>query len=271
MSVITLLTDFGTKDEYVGVMKGVILSVNPGARIVDISHAVDPQDLLQTAFLIDAAWPYFPEGTVHVLVVDPGVGSQRAIVAIRKSGHMFLAPDNGVLTCLLEANDMEKAVRIDNAAFFLDPVSGTFHGRDIFAPVAGHLSSGRAMRDVGTAIDPRYLVRLSIAKPKANRHNEICGMVLSVDRFGNLITNIHQNQVKPLLDASAEMAPEIRVGDKTIVGIHLSYHQAAAGEPVAIIGSRRYLEIAVNLGNAAEYFNARKGDSVHVRLPDRSP
>lgn len=266
MPIVTLLTDFGTDDEYVGVMKGVILSVNPTARIVDITHAVDPQDILQAAFLIDAAWSYFPKGTVHVTVVDPGVGSRRGIVAVKKEGHIFLAPDNGVLSLVLEANGIEEAVRIENPEFFLHPVSATFHGRDIFAPVSAHLTSGIAMRNLGTDIAHRELVRVSMPTPKATRSNEIFGTVISVDRFGNLITNIRQAEVQPLLDRSEGRAPEITIGGKSVTGIQRSFHQAAVGDSLAIIGSRRYLEIAVNCGNAAKFFKAKRGDAVHVRL-----
>jgi len=271
VSIITLLTDFGVNDEFVGVMKGVILSVNPAARIVDITHAVDPQDILQAAFLINAAWSYFPTGTVHVVVIDPGVGSQRSIVAIQKAGHIFLAPDNGVLTLLLEANDIGEAVRVENPEFFLHPVSDTFHGRDIFAPVSAHLSAGLVMRQLGTDILPRQLIRLSIPKTKAIRPNELSGIIISVDRFGNLITNIHQSELKCVDDLSDGREPEIAIGDQTIVGIHRSFHQASAGESLAIIGSRGYLEIAVNCGNAAALFKAKRGDPVHVRWQEKHP
>jgi len=269
MSIITLLTDFGVSDEFVGVMKGVILSVNPAARIVDITHAVDPQDILQAAFLIHAAWSYFPTGTVHVVVIDPGVGSRRSIVAVQKEGHIFLAPDNGVLTLLLEAHGIEEAVRVENPDFFLHPVSDTFHGRDIFAPVSAHLSAGLVLRQLGTDILPRQLTRLSIPKSKAIRPNVLSGVILSVDRFGNLITNIHQSELKRIDEPSDGRVPEITIGNQTIIGIHRSFHQAPAGGSLAIIGSRRYLEIAVNRGNAAALFNAKRGDPVCVRWPEK--
>lgn len=264
MSIITLLTDFGTDDEYVGVMKGVILSVNPAARIVDISHAVDPQDILQAAFLFDAAWPYFPKGTVHVLVIDPGVGSRRAIVALKKNDHTFIAPDNGVLTLILETNGIDEAVRIENRALFLKPVSDTFHGRDILAPVSARLSAGLAVKELGSRIDHRTLVRLSVPKPAQTRQNEMSGTVISVDRFGNMITNIHQTDLTAFLSGASNRSPDIRIGQKIISGIHRSYHEAASGAPLAIIGSRRYLEIAVRCGDAAKYFKAKKGDPVRI-------
>jgi S-adenosyl-L-methionine hydrolase (adenosine-forming) len=267
MSIITLLTDFGTNDEYVGVMKGVILSVNPAARIVDISHAIDPQDILQAAFLFDAAWPYFPKGTVHVLVVDPGVGSRRAMVALKKRGHTFIAPDNGVLTPILDTDGIDEAFRIENRALFLKPVSNTFHGRDIFAPVSAHLSSGLAVKALGCRIDHRSLVRLSAPIPAQNLPDEISGVVISVDRFGNMITNIHETRLAAFVKGAGHRIPEIGIGQKTVFGVHRTYSEVASGVPLAIVGSRRYLEIAVCCGDAAKYFNAKKGDPVRIYFP----
>jgi S-adenosyl-L-methionine hydrolase (adenosine-forming) len=267
MPIITLLTDFGKDDEYVGVMKGVILSVNPAACIVDISHTIDPQDVRQAAFLFDAAWRYFPKETVHVLVVDPGVGSRRGIVALVKNGHTFLAPDNGILTLLLDTEGMGEAFRIENRELFLKPVSDTFHGRDIFAPVSAHLSSGLSVKAVGDRIDHRTLLRLPVSKPDKTGPNEMSGTVIQVDRFGNLITNIHQTDLTAFSDDRDKRKSEIRIGQKIIYGIGRSYHEAASGAPIAIFGSRRYLEIAVGCGSAARYFKAGKGDPVGVIYP----
>ncbi|MEA3434835.1 MAG: SAM-dependent chlorinase/fluorinase, partial [Thermodesulfobacteriota bacterium] len=162
MSIITLTTDFGTDDEYVGIMKGVILSLNPSAVIVDITHHIDPQDLLQAAYTIYSSYRYFPQKTVHVVIVDPTVGSNRKIIAFKIDDHIFLAPDNGVLTLLINERKINSIGRIDNTNYFLDPVSRTFHGRDIFAPVSAHLSMGVPIKKLGTTVAQNKLICLSI-------------------------------------------------------------------------------------------------------------
>ncbi|RJQ63116.1 MAG: hypothetical protein C4530_03975 [Desulfobacteraceae bacterium] len=266
MQIVTLLTDFGLEDEYVGVMKGAILSVNPSAKIVDISHAVNPQEIVQAALMLEAAWPYFPPCTVHVAVVDPGVGSRRSIVAVRKSGHIFLAPDNGVLTLVLSKGDIDEAVRVENTRFFLKPVSGTFHGRDVFAPVSGRLASGRRLQDFGPPIDYRRLNSISLPEVKQTRKEELSGSILTADRFGNLITNIRLSDIEKLKGNREGKVLEIRLGKERIVGIGRCYSEVTSGEPVAVIGSRLYLEIAINCGNALKHFGVKKGDPVQVVL-----
>lgn len=268
MSIITLLTDFGIVDEYVGVMKGVILSINSSATIIDITHHINPQDLIQAAYLIESAYKYFPEGTVHVVVVDPGVGSDRAIFAMRSGGHLFLAPDNGVLTLLIEKGEIEAVVRIENPNYFLNNVSRTFHGRDVFAPVSAHLSLGAEMKHFGTLLDSKNLVRLSIQKPFISKQGELFGTVVSVDHFGNLITNIDSNSLGSLLTATSEKNVVIRIGKDKIRGISSSYNSVSAGDSLAIVGSRGYLEIAVNGGSAKGRYKAQKGDSIRISLGD---
>ena len=152
MSIITLLTDFGTEDAYVGVMKGVILSINPSAEVVDVCHYINPQDLIEAAYLIKSSYRYFPKGTIHIIVVDPGVGGNRLIVAVKLSGHIFLAPDNGVLTLLLDEGEVDTIVRVENTHYFLNSISQTFHGRDIFAPVGSHLSRGVFIENLGSKL-----------------------------------------------------------------------------------------------------------------------
>ncbi|NQT10365.1 MAG: SAM-dependent chlorinase/fluorinase [Desulfobacteraceae bacterium] len=264
MSIITLITDFGVDDEYVGVMKGVILSVNPAAIIVDITHHIEPQDLIQAAYIIKYSFKYFPEGTVHVVVVNPGVGSERAIIALEMTGHIFLTPDNGVLTFLMDEANIGSIVRVENSRYFLESVSRTFHGRDIFAPVAAHLSKGIGIKALGVPIDRIDLERLSVKHAGISSSGELVGTVVSVDRFGNLITNIDAKSLDKFCKACKEERLEFRIGKKKIIGLSKTYENVLPQSPLAIIGSRGYLEIAVNCGNARRYFTADRGDTVGV-------
>ncbi len=266
MSIITLLTDFGTEDAYVGVMKGVILSINPDAVVVDVCHAVDPQDLVEAAYLINAVYRYFPKGTIHIIVVDPGVGGDRAIVAAGMAEHVFLAPDNGVLTLLTDENDIDAIVRVENPHFFLNEVSHTFHGRDIFAPVASHISKGVPIDQLGRPLSPKDLVRLNIAKPYLTENGELIGTIISIDRFGNCISNIDGSRLKAFIQNSPEKTLEIKVDKTVIKGLSQSYLNATPGDPVAVIGSFGFLEMAVNCGNASHRLKVSKGDDVALKL-----
>lgn len=259
MSVITLTTDFGIVDEYVGVMKGVILSVNPSASIVDITHHIPPQNIIYAAFLIQSSYRYFPKNTVHVIVVDPGVGTDRAILAARKDDHIFLAPDNGILTPILEDQTFQTLVSVDNSFYFLDSISHTFHGRDIFAPIAGHLAKGLPIEELGKKIDICQIKRISIPKPVITDQT-IEGTIMMIDRFGNLITNIDKKILQTILNKSVR----IYIGNKTIEGISENYSSVEFQKPLAIIGSKGYLEISINCGSAKNYFQAQMGD--HVRI-----
>ncbi len=262
-SIITLLTDFGTKDEYVGVMKGVILSVNPSARIVDISHSIEPQNLIQAAFMIHASFPYFPEGTVHIALTDPGVGTERAILAVSVMGHTLLAPDNGILTLLLREKDIGPAVQVKNSAYFLKSVSRTFHGRDIFAPVAAHLSKGLDMNALGPFVSPDSLVQLPLSGPYISDRGELIGTVIAADHFGNLMTDIDMNTLESFCNKEYQKLG-IRIGKSEIMGLSETYADVKPKHPLAIIGSRGYLEIAVNCGNAERYFGVGKGAVVRI-------
>jgi len=266
MPIISLLTDFGIDDEYVGVMKGVILSINPAAVIVDISHRIKPQGILQAAFLIKSSYQFFPEHTIHVIVVDPGVGSDRAILAYEKKKHVFIAPDNGVLTLLLDEAGDGKTVRIENSEYFLNPVSQTFHGRDIFAPVAAYLSTGTAMTALGSALDTTDVVRLPIPKAFISEAGSIVGNVISIDRFGNLITNIDLKLLEQY--GISEKKAMIAMGEVTLKGIMPSYVSVKTAQPLVITGSRGYLEIAVNKGSAQRMFSAAIGDTVRIGKDD---
>jgi len=262
MSIITLLTDFGTKDAYAGIMKGVILSITPSAVIVDITHHIDPQDILQAAYVIKSSYSYFPQGTVHVIVVDPGVGSDRAIVALDMMGHIFLAPDNGVLTLVMDQGKMDSLVRVENTRYFLTPVSRTFHGRDIFAPVAAHLCGGMDIRNLGPPLDPQHLIHLKIDKPFVSEKDRLVGTVVGFDDFGNCISNIDETCLKKIDAHGSGRLLEIKIGNTSIKGVSLSYADAEPNRPLAIMGSFGYLEIALNQGNARRALGIEKGDPI---------
>ena len=260
MRLITLTTDFGLEDAYVGVMKGVILGINPAATIVDLCHAIPPQDVQAAAFLLHTAWPYFPPATIHVVVVDPGVGSQRRAIAVDVGAATFVAPDNGVLSYVL-AEAAEKntlAVHLTNRRYWLSKISATFHGRDIFAPVAAHLSLGVPLADLGEPLPIGELVTLSLPRPARQSNGVWVGHVVHVDHFGNLVTDL---EAEAIGDAQAVV---IEVGGRRIVGLRRTYAEGSPGEPMALIGSSGRLEIAVPGGQAARGLKVQIGDQVRL-------
>lgn len=263
--IITLTTDFGTSDTYVGIMKGVILSINPKAQIVDLTHAIPPQDIYEAAFSIYAARSYFPKGTIHIIVVDPGVGSDRQAIVSHIDNALFVCPDNGVLSYLLHSAENAGAhpidsVAIQNAAYYLPEVSNTFHGRDIFAPVAAHLSLDVPLDDIGPPV--KTLVRLPI--PKIDTSGDtLIGQIIKIDRFGNLITNISKGAFEAFLNDDVNY--EIRVGNASLNRLNSAYADAEIGEPLAIMGSLALLEIAVNGGNAEKQLGLKRGAAAIIR------
>jgi len=265
MSIITLLTDFGTEDAYVGVMKGAILSINPSAVVVDVCHYIDPQDVIEAAYLIKSSYRYFPKGTVHIIVVDPGVGGNRSIVAVEFSGHIFLAPDNGVLTLLMDEGEIDTIVRVENTRYFLNSISQTFHGRDIFAPVGAHISKGVPIETLGSHLGMQDLIRLSIPKPYISDKDELIGTIISIDRFGNCISNINENCLNKFVKNGSEKRLEIKIGKTIIKSLSRSYTGVESGCPLAIIGSFGYLEIALNCDNASRQLNVEKGDTITLK------
>jgi hypothetical protein len=267
MAIITLLTDFGLRDEYVGVLKGVILGTDPTARIVDICHGIDAQDVEAAAHTLMAAYPYFTRGTVHAAIVDPGVGTARGIIAAQADGHRFIAPDNGLLTAILADNASATIHRVVNEKLFRHPVSRTFHGRDIIAPVAAHLSAGLSLEDVGPAVVLEEIHQRKVANAKRIGTDRIEGRIVSVDRFGNLITNIHARDLK---DSPAAHI-SFQVGDDHISGLSETYAMGTAGKPIALVGSRDTIEIAVREGSAARVLNLARGAIVRVRLGGTEP
>ena len=260
--IITLLTDFGLLDPYVGVMKGAILRVCPAVRIIDLTHEIPAQQVVEANFALRGSYAYFPEGTVHVVVVDPGVGSDRRVICARAGKMTFLAPNNGVLMGIVNADDEVREVT--NSDLFLSgAISTTFHGRDIFAPVAAHLASGTAFELVGGSI--RDLVRLDLAEPQLHDEETILGQVIHVDRFGNLITNIREQDLLDLPGGAATVS----FRGQEIGCLVDSYAAVPTGAPLAVVDSFGFLEVAVNSGNAAHHFNANLGDRVKVTAQSR--
>lgn len=250
--IVTLTTDFGAREHFVGVMKGVILSICPDASLVDISHEVQPFEISEGAFLIAQAYRYFPVKTVHVVVVDPGVGSARRPILIEAGGQYFVGPDNGSLA-MVYSEAPHKAREITASKYFLDPVSRTFHGRDIFAPVAAHLAKGARPTSFGKVIEdhlkPTFLKADRIAK------RTWLGSILHTDRFGNLITNLHMDQ----FDGIRVRPFELAIGAAKLTRLALTYAEVESREAFVIVGSSGYLEVAVNQGSAARLLGCGTG------------
>ena len=272
--IITLTTDFGIRDTYVGIMKGVILGINPNVRVVDLTHAISPQDIYEAAFSIDAAHNYFPKGTIHVIVVDPGVGSDRRAIVCQTDNAFFVCPDNGVLSYLLQSTEDEvsqpiNAVEIQNKAYYLPEVSNTFHGRDIFAPVAAHLSLCVPLEDIGPPV--QTLVQLPIQAPELSG-NTLTGQIVKIDRFGNAITNISETAIAGFKSESTGeiSAYEITIGSVRLNRLNGAYAESAVGKPLAIIGSSGVLEIAVNGGSAEKQLGLKRADVIVIRKVSKS-
>jgi S-adenosylmethionine hydrolase len=245
-------------------MKGVILSKNPSAVIIDITHDIAPQDIPGAAYCLYSAYRYFPAGSIHVVAVDPGVGSHRSIIAVSMAGHYFLAPDNGVLSFILASGKVDSITTVENDAYFLKPVSQTFHGRDIFAPVAGHLSKGLPVDRLGIEIKTDHLVRLDLPMPYQSQTGEIVGTVIAVDRFGNLISNIDHPFIQKIFDSVDNRDLNILIGDHQIAGLSACYRDAGPQSLLAIVGSMGFVEISVNCGSASDFCGASKGSIVSI-------
>ncbi|MGA8151019.1 MAG: SAM-dependent chlorinase/fluorinase [Terriglobales bacterium] len=261
--IVTLTTDFGINDHFVGTMKGVILNIAPQAEIVDICHAVQAFDVLDGALAIAQSYSHFPSGTIHVVVVDPGVGSARRPILMSTETHYFVAPDNGVLSLVYSCEERIRVRHITGEHYFLRPVSNTFHARDIFAPVAGWLAKGVDSGKFGEEISD--YVRLNAPKPRPVDAKTLRGVVLKADRFGNLVTNFTPNDV-PALFTSAPPSFKIVVGKCEITDMHSNYAEGAPNELFGILGSMGYLEIAANRGSAVQLVGSGKGTEVTVVL-----
>jgi len=263
--IITLTTDFGLNDHFVGTTKGVILGIEPEAEIVDISHSVQAFDVLDGALTISQAYSYFPSGTVHMVIVDPGVGTTRRPLLVTSERYHFVAPDNGVLSLIYQREQRLSARHVTAEHYFLQPVSNTFHARDVFSPVAAYLAKGVDPAKFGEEVSD--FVRFSAPRPKPVNENTLRGVVLKVDRFGNLITNITP-QDAPMLFAQEAPAFKIVVGKREIAEIKDAYARGAPGEVFGILGSMGYLEIAANRGAAAQILGVGKGSDVSIVLGD---
>lgn len=258
MKIITLLTDFGSADPFIGIMKGVILGINPRVAIVDLSHGVSPQEVLEAAFLLHCSYRYFPRGTIHVVVIDPGVGGRRKPLLAEGIHGYYIAPDNGVLSYLFGSGEVQRVVEITADEYFLHPVSQTFHGRDIFAPIAAHLARGESIDRFGRLTSSYTCLTLPTVK---RRERSLIGSTLHVDRFGNLVTNISASE---LSDFSLDKDVRVSVKNRVIHGLVDSYESLKAGEIGAIVGSTGYLEIFSNRGSAARILKGRRGTVVRV-------
>ena len=261
-AIVTLTTDFGLNDHLVGAMKGVILEIAPEAQIIDISHAVQPFDILDGALTISQAYSYFPSGTVHMVIVDPGVGTARRPVILTGDRHVFVAPDNGVLSLIYDREERISVRHVTAEHYFLQPRSNTFHGRDIFSPVAAYLAKGVEPDRFGDEIID--YVRFSAPRPKPVDERALQGVVLKVDRFGNLVTNITP-QDAPQLFSATPPAFKIVIGAKAqATRMCSNYAEGAPGEVFGILGSMGFLEVATNRGSAYQMLGAGKGSEVNV-------
>jgi S-adenosylmethionine hydrolase len=255
--LITLLTDFGTQDAFVGVMKGIIKSLAPDAETIDLTHHIPPQDIRAGAFVLKTAYQYFPPGTVHLAVVDPGVGGGRRPVAASVGDFVYVCPDNGLLSYVLAQDILTQAVTLDNRRYHLPNVSRTFHGRDIFAPVAAHLANGVPLDTLGTPLDTLQTFPMSF--PLALGRT-ITSHIIYADVFGNLFTDLTEDWTEIELSSAV-----IEAGGTSIHGLSENYSQVPEGDPLALFGSSGHLEIAVRDGNAREQLGIKVGDRVTIR------
>ncbi len=259
--IITLTTDFGDRDHFVGVLKGVILNINPDAVLVDINHQVHSYDIFDGAFALAQSYLYFPPDTIHLVVVDPGVGSARRPILARAGNHKFVAPDNGVLSLVYDREESVEVRHVTAEHYFLHPVSNTFHGRDVFAPVAAWLSRGVEIEKFGEAITD--FTKFVAPRVKREGGNQVKGVAIKVDKFGNLITNIRPGDVPELF---TENPPRFRivVNQHEVTALHSSYAMGQPSEIFAIIGSSGFLEIGANRDSAAKALNAGRGVEVAI-------
>ncbi len=259
--IVTLITDFGSRGEYSGAMKGAILSVNPRCRIVDITHEIEPQNILQASWVLKNSYPYFPPGTIHTAVVDPGVGTMRRAIVLAKKGHFFVGPDNGIFTWVFSGDGKVLTHEIIEERFFLSPKSDTFHGRDVFGPVAGHLSLGTPPRSFGPPA--KDCVTLEWPRPKLSRRT-VRGTILWADSFGNLITNVSREEYGTMLEGRPIL---MRGKNWRIHRLRRTYGEGRAGETMVLFGSGGLLEISRNRGNALKTLGLKPGDPFAIRLP----
>lgn len=261
MAVVTFTTDFGGSDHYVAAMKGVVLSIAPQATLVDVSHGIERHDISRAAFLLRETAPWYPTGSVHLVVVDPGVGTRRRIIAARYGGQYVIAPDNGVVTLLHRHLSIEAVHVVQNPRLAMPQISATFHGRDLMAPAAGHLAAGGKIADIGPPTD--HLEVLQLSEPVISAQHTVAGQVIHVDTFGNLITNVPEEHVRATFAKLA--AARVYLNGDVIGAVRHTYADVEADQPLALVGSSHLLEIAVNRGSAAQTFGAGVGTTVEIR------
>ncbi len=267
MPVIALLTDFGTQDIYGGVMKGVIWSICPDARIADLTHEIPPQDITAGALALWGAVRYFPQGTVFCAVVDPGVGTERRAIALQTHEHFFVGPDNGLLWWAVSESEILAAVELRNPAYFLPVISRTFHGRDIFAPVAAHIANGVPLSEFGPEIDPDTLVKLPPLRA-AISDERILAQVIHIDRFGNAITNLREEDFAVWVENLGWRNWLAFIREVVFDEIHRTYGEVPPGTPLLLFNSYGLLEVAVNRGSATQRLGIRTGDVLEIRVAE---
>lgn len=259
--MIALLTDFGIQDPFVGIMKGVMLRINPALPpVVDLTHEISPQGIGQAAFVLKTSLSFFPEKTLFVVVVDPGVGTNRKILYIETKSFRFLIPDNGVAGMALENARLQKVIQVTNQKYFLSPLSRTFHGRDIFAPVAAHLTRGISPEKLGSALKPEELVSSPFPQAYQDSEGTWHGQIVFIDRFGNLISNLWRKT----LNLEENDSVKVRIKGKTVKGFVSSYENRLS-EPFAVIGSLDTVEIAMNRRSAAKFLKVKCGEEVMLQ------
>ena len=255
-ATIALLSDFGTEDHFAGVINGVIKNINPQADIIDLCHHIAPYDILEGALLLKSSYRYFPKKTIFLTVVDPGVGTQRKPIIMKTKDYTFVGPDNGILSFVVAQNTRTKFYQIINERYFLMPISNTFHGRDIFAPVAAYISRGLPLRTFGPQL--KSITKINLPSPTINKQRkEIIGEIIYSDRFGNLVTNIEEKHLERVGRVTT-----VRIKGRMIRGLNQNYSQTPAGKLLAITNSTKHLEISLNQGSAKQYLKAKKGERV---------
>jgi S-adenosylmethionine hydrolase len=264
MPIITLLTDFGSKDHYVASMKGVILNINPQCTLVDITHEVRPHDIQEGAFILSNTYSYFPKGTIHLSVVDPGVGGTRKPILLVTQNYYFIGPDNGLFTFVEQREKLKQVVVLTKQKYFLPKISMTFHGRDIFAPVAAHLSLGIKPTAFGYEINSLEKIKFQKA---IIREGKLLGEIFHVDTFGNLVSNIDKEKLFRFIKGRPFV---IRAGRIIIHSLKKGYGEGKKGEKIALIGSGGFLEISVREGNAQKILGVKRGDNIEIKLEERN-
>jgi S-adenosylmethionine hydrolase len=268
-SLIALLTDFSWHNWYLGVMKGVIKGINPDVRVIDLCHDVSSQDVREGSFILSNSFGYFPRGTIFLCVVDPGVGTKRKNIVVQTQDHYFVAPDNGILSSIFEKAKVEKVIQVEPGAYTLTVKGSTFYGRDVFAPIAAHLSRGTKPEEMGEELASVLIV--PALKPFLSKMGEVLGRAVYVDSFGNIITNIEEEYLRPIYPEGLEQV-KVRLVGRTIKGVGRYYAQGEEGMLIALINSWGYLEIAVNKGSAWRELGLKEKKSLEIIVSsDKAP